>query len=60
MSVSDPYGQPIPMELTEVFQDDLFGLKTAFESGKFSFEHFEGAHTGWSDEDLYGWLDEYF
>eukprot|EP00816_Leptocylindrus_hargravesii_P003374 CAMPEP_0196806990 /NCGR_PEP_ID=MMETSP1362-20130617/6928_1 /TAXON_ID=163516 /ORGANISM="Leptocylindrus danicus, Strain CCMP1856" /LENGTH=415 /DNA_ID=CAMNT_0042180709 /DNA_START=61 /DNA_END=1308 /DNA_ORIENTATION=- len=60
MAATDPYAQPIPMEATEVYQRDLFGLKTAHESGKFSFEAYDGTHSGWSDEDLYGWLDEYF
>jgi len=60
MAAPDPYAQPIPMEATEVYQKDLFGLKTAHESGKFSFEAYDGTHSGWSDEDLYRWLDEYF
>ena len=34
----------LPMENTEWYQKDLFGLKIADEAGKFNYEEFAGDH----------------
>ena len=54
------YKDPIPMEEMDWYTLDLFGLKSADDAGMHNFESFDGGHTKWSDEDLYGWLDKYF
>ncbi len=56
----DPFASPIlPMNETEWYQQDLFGLKTAQEAGKNFFESFEGDHLQFSMEDFDRWVGTY-
>jgi len=54
------FGEPLPMNATKFYQQDLFGLKTASEAGKLAFESTPGDHLQITDEELYGWVDKYF
>ena len=60
MTSDSPYQDPVPMEEMEWYISDLFGLKSADKLSMHNFESFNGTHTGWSDNDLYRWLDKYF
>ena len=51
---------PVPMEQTHWYVDDTFGLRTAHEAGKVFLDSFKGAHCGFTERDLTGWLDNYF
>jgi len=56
----DPFANPIlPMNETEWYQKDLFGLKTAQEEGKNVFESFEGDHLRFTMEDFDRWVVSY-
>merc|ERR1719343_908387 len=56
----DPFASPVlPMNETEWYQKDLFGLKTAQEAGKNVFETFEGDHLRFSMEDFDRWITTY-
>lgn len=56
----DPFQSPIlPMNETEWYKEDLFGLKTAQEAGKNVFETFEGDHLSFSMEDFDRWVNTY-
>jgi palmitoyl-protein thioesterase len=56
----DPFVSPIlPMNETEWYQKDLFGLKTAQEGGKNVFETFEGDHLHFTMEDFDRWVTTY-
>jgi len=48
------------MNETKWYQDDLFGLKTVDEAGKIVFNHTEGEHLQFSEEQLVWWIDNYF
>eukprot|EP00934_Nitzschia_sp_Nitz4_P001576 Nitzschia sp. Nitz4//scaffold46_size129759//47860//49056//NITZ4_003497-RA/size129759-processed-gene-0.222-mRNA-1//-1//CDS//3329552583//1576//frame0 len=56
---SDPFHTIKPMNETEWYVKDLFGLKTAHEAGKFSFESFEGGHLAFEMEDFDRWVATY-
>ena len=57
---ADPFVSPIlPMNETEWYQKDLFGLKTAQEAGKNVFETFEGDHLRFTMEDFDRWVTSY-
>lgn len=57
---TDPFVSPIlPMNETEWYQKDLFGLKTAQEAGKNKFETFEGDHLQFTMEDFDRWVTTY-
>lgn len=56
----DPFASPIlPMNETEWYQKDLFGLRTAQEEGKNVFETFEGDHLQFTMEDFDRWVTSY-
>lgn len=56
----DPFTSPIlPMNETEWYQKDLFGLKTAQEAGKNVFETFEGDHLRFPMEEFDRWVSTY-
>ncbi|KAL3921187.1 MAG: hypothetical protein SGILL_002878 [Bacillariaceae sp.] len=55
----DPFGKILPMNETEWYQKDLFGLKTAQESGKNFFETFQGDHLQFQMEDFDRWVTTY-
>ena len=57
---ADPWKAVQPMEQTAWYASDAFGLKTADVQGKHAFESFAGQHIGFTDEELFGWLDKYF
>ena len=50
----------LAMNETRLYQQDLFGLKTADEAGRIHFEQTEGNHLQFTEAQLYGWLDKYF
>ena len=57
----DPFSDPIlPMNETEWYLKDLFGLKTADENGKNHFESFVGNHLRFAMDDFEGWIKKYF
>merc|ERR1712190_500047 len=43
------YSSILKMNQTAVYERDLFGLRTADESGKIFFEHTDGDHMGFTD-----------
>lgn len=49
----------LTMKETAWYKDDTFGLRTADEAGKIFFNSTQGNHLDFSDEELYGWLDDY-
>lgn len=51
------YDQILPMNETRHYQEDLFGLKTADEDGRFIFKETPGGHLSFSNAELYSWLD---
>ena len=56
----DPFESPIlPMNETEWYRQDLFGLKTAQDAGKNFFESFEGDHLRFTMEDFDRWVGTY-
>lgn len=56
----DPFASPIlPMNETEWYQEDLFGLKTAQAAGKNFFETFEGDHLRFTMEEFDQWVATY-
>ena len=56
---SDPFNHILPMNETEWYQKDLFGLRTAQEAGKNFFESFNGDHLQFTMEDFNGWVQKY-
>eukprot|EP00929_Paragymnodinium_shiwhaense_P111116 TRINITY_DN7872_c0_g1_i1.p2 TRINITY_DN7872_c0_g1~~TRINITY_DN7872_c0_g1_i1.p2 ORF type:complete len:358 (-),score=85.77 TRINITY_DN7872_c0_g1_i1:211-1284(-) len=50
----------LSMKDTDAYKSDKFGLKTADEAGKISFETTPGDHLQFTDEQLYGWVEKYF
>ena len=55
-----PWKKVVPMNQTNWFMNDTFGLRTADEAGKNHFEAFDGNHIRFTDEELYAWLSKYF
>lgn len=55
----DPFHTILPMNETEWYQKDLFGLKTAQEAGKNYFESFQGDHLQFEMEDFDRWIHTY-
>jgi len=55
----DPFHHIFPMNETEWYQKDLFGLKTAQEAGKNYFESFVGDHLAFTEEDFERWIMTY-
>ena len=50
----------LAMNETKWYQDDLFGLRTADQANKIFFNHTEGDHLQFTEEQLYSWVDAYF
>ena len=55
----DPFNKILPMNETEWYQKDLFGLKTAEEAGKNAFESFPGDHLAFDDDQFTSWVNKY-
>lgn len=55
----DPFGPVLTMNETMWYQQDLFGLRTAQESGKNHFETFVGDHLQFSQQDFSHWVQTY-
>eukprot|EP00529_Nitzschia_sp_RCC80_P020053 CAMPEP_0113466612 /NCGR_PEP_ID=MMETSP0014_2-20120614/14366_1 /TAXON_ID=2857 /ORGANISM="Nitzschia sp." /LENGTH=436 /DNA_ID=CAMNT_0000358849 /DNA_START=18 /DNA_END=1324 /DNA_ORIENTATION=- /assembly_acc=CAM_ASM_000159 len=56
----DPFNKPvIPMNETDWYVHDLFGLKTAQEANKNYFEQFVGDHLRFTMEDFDRWVTTY-
>ena len=55
----DPFHSVLPMNETEWYRQDLFGLKSAQEAGKNYFEEFEGDHLQFKMEDFDRWIHTY-
>jgi len=58
-SYDNDFQSVLNMKETSWYKDDLFGLRTADESGKIFFNTTEGNHLDFTDDELYGWLDLY-
>ena len=52
------FTEVLPMNQTRLYKEDLFGLKTADEAGKISFESTTGNHLDFTQAQLMGWLDK--
>eukprot|EP01061_Rhynchopus_euleeides_P015390 TRINITY_DN262_c0_g1_i1.p1 TRINITY_DN262_c0_g1~~TRINITY_DN262_c0_g1_i1.p1 ORF type:complete len:297 (+),score=153.84 TRINITY_DN262_c0_g1_i1:49-939(+) len=50
----------LSMNETEMYQKDLFGLKTVDEAGKILFNSTTGNHLEFTDEQLTWWVENYF
>ncbi|KAH8053826.1 palmitoyl-(protein) hydrolase [Aureococcus anophagefferens] len=59
MDPKDPWKTVLPMNETDWYTKDSFGLKTADEAGKNHFESFVGEHIRMTDAQLMGWLEKY-
>ncbi len=57
---ADPFHDILPMNKTEWYLKDLFGLKTASEKGKNFFESFVGNHLQFKMQDFDVWIQKYF
>lgn len=57
---ADPYHHVLPMEETEWYKKDLFGLRTAQEQNKNFFESFQADHLQFPMEDFDRWIQTYF
>jgi palmitoyl-protein thioesterase len=55
----DPFHRVLPMNETDWYQKDLFGLRTAQEAGKNYFEAFDGDHLQFKMEDFDRWIQTY-
>ena len=59
-NADDPFERPIlPMNETDWYRHDLFGLQTADRAGKNKFESFVGDHLQFSHQDLQRWVTTY-
>ena len=57
---TDPFQSPVlPMNETDWYVHDLFGLQAADRAGKNKFESFVGDHLQFSREDLQRWVTMY-
>lgn len=56
---NDPFNHILPMNQTEWYEKDLFGLKTAQEAGKNAFESFDADHLQFTMEDFHKWVETY-
>jgi len=56
---NNPFHHILPMNETEWYIQDLFGLKTAQEQGKNYFEEFDGDHLQFTMEDFDRWIQTY-
>jgi len=54
------FGEPLTMNETKFYKQNLFGLKDADAAGKIFYETTPGDHLQFSDKELYGWVDKYF
>lgn len=52
--------QILEMRDTLWYKEDLFGLKTVDEAGKIVFNHTEGDHLQFTDDQLIWWIQHYF
>ena len=50
----------LAMNETAWYTSDLFGLRTADEAGKIVFNSTVGDHLQFTDDELIGWVDNYF
>merc|ERR1711907_744904 len=50
----------LAMNETQWYQKDLFGLQTAHKAGKIFFNSTKGDHLQFTEEELFGWVDQYF
>ena len=57
---ADDYRTVVPLNQTNWYKEDLFGLKTAFDAGKMHFETTPGNHLQFTEKELFGWIDKYF
>jgi palmitoyl-protein thioesterase len=57
---ANPFEHILPMNETEWYIQDLFGLRTADAAGKNHFESFPGDHLQFTEEDLRRWVTTYF
>jgi len=55
-----PWKKVLPMNETQWYKEDTFGLRTADEAGKNHFESFDGQHIRFTETELMGWLSKYF
>ena len=55
----DEHYKLLPMNETEWYTHDMFGLKTADLAGKILFNSTEGNHLEFTTQQLFGWLDMY-
>lgn len=55
----DPFHEVLPMQETEWYQQDLFGLRAADEAGKNIFESFVGDHLQFTMDDFERWVKTY-
>ena len=56
---NDPFHTILPMNETEWYLKDLFGLRTAQEAGKNNFESFDGDHLQFTMDEFDGWVNKY-
>ena len=56
---NDPFQTVTPMNETEWYQKDLFGVRAAQEAGKNYFESFDGDHLQFGWEDFERWVTTY-
>ena len=56
---NDPFHRVLPMNETDWYLRDLFGLRTADEAGKNKFESFQGDHLQFTLQDLKRWVMKY-
>jgi palmitoyl-protein thioesterase len=56
---NDPFNAVLPMNETEWYQKDLFGLKTAEEAGKNVFLSFDGDHLQFTMDEFDEWVTTY-
>mmetsp|Transcript_423 Transcript_423/g.1175 ORF Transcript_423/g.1175 Transcript_423/m.1175 type:complete len:437 (-) Transcript_423:57-1367(-) len=56
---ADPFKNVLPMEQTEWYIKDLFGLRTADEAGKNFFEDFDADHLQFTMVDFDRWVTTY-
>lgn len=56
----DSFDTVLPMNETDWYKQDLFGLKTADDSGKIVFNSTTGDHLQFTSAQLLAWVDAYF